>query len=427
MMEFTNSDPLCLCALLRGFLALHPGAVHAPHDALQLHSLALSALCGLTAPELAFPYYDGEGNETDISEQNKVLTLYLEVLCSAVVETGLFFPAVEAVLIQAQSSAQLAVSGMESGGVVGVRFLAFLASLVLQAEQEMDPDDLWPPGRRLQSEMRRRADELGRLLDAILASGPGGSRPEFLLAGSLLRDLLLALSGICAAITADGSTFTEDGFTLACRMLLTECLSESSRCLSESSQAERGGVLVGLASLAANVGDLHIWSARLSTLAATLPHEELQRARNRLQRTGPNRVPVKGDVQAILSLFNAAPPPVEPAHAQGMTVGSAAVDSTTKPGSLRDIVQHAPKEFRCALDGKLLCDPVIAPSGAVFERSTLMRWFQQRGQVCPHTGLPLRIEDCERSVEIRQRVTAWVRRDGRQSKQTKSAGKRRKA
>eukprot|EP00971_Amphidinium_carterae_P076041 1502153-Amphidinium_carterae.1 len=31
--------------------------------------------------------------------------------------------------------------------------------------------------------------------------------------------------------------------------------------------------------------------------------------------------------------------------------------------------------------------------GAVFERSTLLRYFQQHGPICPHTGHPLRIED----------------------------------
>uniref|UniRef100_A0A7S2CD07 U-box domain-containing protein n=1 Tax=Alexandrium andersonii TaxID=327968 RepID=A0A7S2CD07_9DINO len=81
---------------------------------------------------------------------------------------------------------------------------------------------------------------------------------------------------------------------------------------------------------------------------------------------------------------------------------------------LRDLVQNAPKEFRCALDGKLLCDPVVSPGGVVFERSTLVRWLQKHGPTCPITGQALQADDCKRSPEIRKQVTEWVRGKGRQ-------------
>merc|ERR1712190_714020 len=42
------------------------------------------------------------------------------------------------------------------------------------------------------------------------------------------------------------------------------------------------------------------------------------------------------------------------------------------PG-LRELMQGAPRELCCSLDGKLLVDPVRSPHGHVFERSNLIR------------------------------------------------------
>merc|ERR1712039_775628 len=92
------------------------------------------------------------------------------------------------------------------------------------------------------------------------------------------------------------------------------------------------------------------------------------------------------------------------------------------PG-LRELVQNAPEEFRCALDRKLLCDPVVSPGGVVFERSTLVRWLQTHEPVCPIIGSPLRIEDCPRSPEIRKQVTQWARSMGRESASKRKAMK----
>merc|ERR1712107_81622 len=80
---------------------------------------------------------------------------------------------------------------------------------------------------------------------------------------------------------------------------------------------------------------------------------------------------------------------------------------------LRDLVQNAPEEFRCRLDGKLLCDPVVSPGGVVFERMSLISWQQAYGEVCPITGASLKADECQRSPELRKKVTAWVRAHGR--------------
>ncbi|CAE7853110.1 LIN, partial [Symbiodinium microadriaticum] len=110
-----------------------------------------------------------------------------------------------------------------------------------------------------------------------------------------------------------------------------------------------------------------------------------------------------------LALFGEAPaPPLPPAPTK------ADKPTPTAPG-LRDIVQNAPKELRCALDSKLLCDPVTTPGGIVFERSTLARWLQTHGATCPITGVALCLEECQRCPELRRQVTEWVRSDARRT------------
>merc|ERR1712072_1285349 len=52
-------------------------------------------------------------------------------------------------------------------------------------------------------------------------------------------------------------------------------------------------------------------------------------------------------------------------------------------GGLRELLDCVPPEFCCALDGKLLVDPIRAPSGYVFERSVLQRALLDSGGLCP--------------------------------------------
>ncbi|CAE8641918.1 unnamed protein product [Polarella glacialis] len=76
---------------------------------------------------------------------------------------------------------------------------------------------------------------------------------------------------------------------------------------------------------------------------------------------------------------------------------------------LREIVCDAPAEFCCAVDGRLLVDPVRAPSGHVFERSVLARSLKASGGLCPITGAALELGECQRDTELRARILKWVR------------------
>lgn len=92
-----------------------------------------------------------------------------------------------------------------------------------------------------------------------------------------------------------------------------------------------------------------------------------------------------------------APPPpsllAEAARAQG----------------LRDLLGGVPPELACALDGKLLMDPVRSPYGHVFERLVLERALAETGGSCPVTGQPLRLSHCQRAPELRLRAVQWIR------------------
>lgn len=418
LMEFANNDLLCLCALLRGLLACRPGDHGLPHDTLEIQGVALNVLCGLTAPELAFPYY-GEDETASIADQNRVLALYREVLCAAVVETGLLEAAVNSILIY--------VRGMRGGAsTLGVRFFSFLAALVREAERSSlaADDDLFPPALRVKKEIIRRADTLGSLLDVLLESPPNAP---------LARELMLSCAALAAPMSErhdpDGS---DDGFTFACRVLLSNCLDAGC-----TADAEGANMLAALAALAASVGDLEISRPRLAELISRINPDDRARTRSRLARAGSVRL-AESDQAAITELFGSASPadatlPSSPvsaapevsapltAPAPALAPALAAPPKAT-PG-LRDIIQNAPEQFRCALDRKLLCDPVVSPGGIVFERSTLVRWLETHDPICPITGAPLRIEDCPRSPEIRKQVTQWARSAGRESASKRKAKK----
>lgn len=121
--------------------------------------------------------------------------------------------------------------------------------------------------------------------------------------------------------------------------------------------------------------------------------------------------PDTNDVLDDSSEINPAPPPLAQAEASALAssyVERLASASAAKTG-LRELVANVPAQFRCALDGKLLADPVRSPQGLVFERSTLQRWLAENGKVCPRTGMPLRFEEFSRAGDIRRELVNWAR------------------
>lgn len=75
----------------------------------------------------------------------------------------------------------------------------------------------------------------------------------------------------------------------------------------------------------------------------------------------------------------------------------------------RRAVPNAPAHMRCAIDGKLMKDPVRSPHGHAFERSTLERWVSSCGSVCPVTSRQLRLQECGTDVELQQEIRQWLK------------------
>eukprot|EP00438_Fugacium_kawagutii_P029770 Skav217059 [mRNA] locus=scaffold208:237961:243490:+ [translate_table: standard] len=97
------------------------------------------------------------------------------------------------------------------------------------------------------------------------------------------------------------------------------------------------------------------------------------------------------------------PPEVAPAVKERKTT-NLRQDALTLMGR-RDVIREAPRDLCCALDGKLLMDPVRSPYGHLFERSNLVKALAKR----PTTFEPLSLNDCVRDAEIRLRAARWVR------------------
>lgn len=76
---------------------------------------------------------------------------------------------------------------------------------------------------------------------------------------------------------------------------------------------------------------------------------------------------------------------------------------------MRELLKDVPPELCCALDGRLLVDPVRSPHGQAFERGTLQRALAASGGRCPLTGQPLSLADCPREPGLRRQVLRWVR------------------
>jgi len=81
-------------------------------------------------------------------------------------------------------------------------------------------------------------------------------------------------------------------------------------------------------------------------------------------------------------------------------------------GILGEFIRDAPVEFCCALDSRLMMDPVRTPCGHVFEREVLAHALPDYNHCCPLSGTPLTLDDCVRLPELRRSISQWVR--GRQ-------------
>jgi hypothetical protein len=69
---------------------------------------------------------------------------------------------------------------------------------------------------------------------------------------------------------------------------------------------------------------------------------------------------------------------------------------------------EVPHEFKCAINGHIMRQPVRSPDGAlVFEKATLEQWHLAHGSVCPITGAPLDIASLEVDAKLSDEIAKW--------------------
>eukprot|EP00271_Cylindrocystis_brebissonii_P023464 TRINITY_DN9745_c0_g2_i1.p1 TRINITY_DN9745_c0_g2~~TRINITY_DN9745_c0_g2_i1.p1 ORF type:complete len:1058 (+),score=127.54 TRINITY_DN9745_c0_g2_i1:397-3570(+) len=78
----------------------------------------------------------------------------------------------------------------------------------------------------------------------------------------------------------------------------------------------------------------------------------------------------------------------------GSNVHRVAVQSSAGERVRKQLADQAPKEFKCALSGNIMCDPVtLQETGINYERSAIEEWFATGHTSCPGTGTELRLFD----------------------------------
>jgi hypothetical protein len=228
---------------------------------------------------------------------------------------------------------------------------------------------------------------------------------------------------LLSSLTADNRGVLRDAAVLA--LFAEPSAQDASHFIQNSFSHGRDSVLSNAVAMAALVivsaasgsgpGDLCI----LAEALAELQPEQRARVSGKLFQWQESASAGAGPWQQVLTLWinflnvpqELCPSDDPPAAAEVQVPPQAvpAAPAASPASGLRAIVQDAPPNFRCALDGQLLVDPVRSPTGHVFERSVLARHLQGSGGVCPVTGAPLTLEQCQRDPEMRKHIAAWIK------------------
>ncbi|CAK9086042.1 unnamed protein product [Durusdinium trenchii] len=363
--EFCNWDALSALVFCKGALGFQRGAretacVRVPGDLPQLQRSVLLALLGLAAPRIAFSV--GATGEVSIEERQQQLQAHRALLMAVEQENGLL----DCLLSYDWCSAVTLVPHL-------AQHLADLVSSVdsvdVPAFQDAQQDYL--------RHLRLRSSILWDILALSLSVHP---------TRSLLQN--------CARVA----------FHVPPPLPLPRKLQELLN--GDLSGAERTA-LAWSCVLRANAG--LALSEHLQNLAAELREQvEAQLCRAELMQW------MRPEAKRLLwsagwSACGATVPPVSSLPRRAGAVGASS--------ALRaKLVDGVPEEFRCALDGRLMVDPVRAPDGRHYERSTLRLALQQGDPRVEGVSL----EDCQRDAGLRARQLDWVR--SRPKGESKSRG-----
>jgi hypothetical protein len=75
------------------------------------------------------------------------------------------------------------------------------------------------------------------------------------------------------------------------------------------------------------------------------------------------------------------------------------------------------EKFLCALTHKVMKDPVMTREGNNFERKAILQWLDERCDICPITGKPLRVSGIVANRKLQWEIRQWQLNEGDASRE----------
>ncbi|CAE7319715.1 unnamed protein product [Symbiodinium natans] len=385
--DLAGGDALWALVLARGALALpqHSGrakALEAPEEIELLHQTVALAVLGLHTAAVAFATEEGADGDgaPNIATRSAQLAKHRATLAAEVTTCHLLPSLVQAAdkfLLQPQ--------------------LAHFLASILQAEI-IEENPAW--AQREEAALDAARGAAASLAEVLSDAWPCFAQAQ-VLPGPTLRSFLCDAGDL--AFASDVALATTEGQTLASIVQLLGCSLQSMKAPDKADHLET--TWAACVALAANALILP-GETSAADLEAALGNTQQAEVAQQL-RTWPRPLRTAAKQRWLQFLEpRAAPAPLALELRNRAAPGSAAA---LQSGGLRQILQDAPRELRCALDGRLMMDPVRAPLGFLYERSVLAEYLVRSGGLCPLTGNALALENCPRDSETRRKVQRWIR------------------
>lgn len=406
--EWARSDAVWASTLVKGLLlssareGLDLPFVVLPGDLPELQAAVFAATTGLTSPTVAFAGDAGEGDGT-IAARNEDLIRHRVELASAVVSCQL----PQVLVATAARSGFLGTSGLSAFFVAMLQpelagaSLELASSSAAEAMSEVLLGAASSTGADTISQARAASAALGQQLRCC---------------SEVLWDSLSQVPSRCSG--CQPASFLADCVSLAHYVPPSaQSFGRFCRALVDGDAlADEAALLAALCLLAANAGLVPGAGSPLDERLPSVASASRQAVAARWERwRGPVRMEELGQWARLLEVAW-TPPPAAPRSDSPASPKAAASPPPAPPrpspgrGSvLQELLRDAPAEFRCALSGQLMMDPVESPGGQIFDRAALVSAIGPQSGVCPLTGSLLAVGECRRLPSLRKKITFWVR------------------
>jgi len=397
--EWAGKDAFWALALVKGVLSIEctgcdPSSIPIPEEISNLQSSVLTAVMDFASPCVVLSTETGN-DAVPITAWNAVVATHRTEMAKAAVLCH----------IPEQLLATIGHAGPAHGPGLASLLVALLQPEL--AVPDLGPDlgscfqDAKAATERLSQELQRLADPLWQLLAGVPAALGNFMPAKF---AHDCADLAYFAAPPAAEL---------ERFLQCCE----PCLADPATLLALCFMASNAGMEPGTSSLASGLanldpeaclrlgnrvenwrGPVHMarfvpWAAAIETAAPATPPSH-ERCMAQIEATA--RKAVSDLTAAVVAAAASRSWPQQNSN-----------DGTCS--SLRAMIDGAPFEFRCAIDSRLMLDPVRSPQGHTFERSSLAKALTSKDGKCPVSGEPLALDACTRDPQLRRRIVRWVR------------------